>query len=256
MKTLQIALNTYRELVRSKVLYLVLFFAAILLIVATLFGTVTIGDQIMVIKNFGLAATSLFTVIFTLISGSNLLHKELARKTIYNILAKAVERGDFVLGKYLGTLMTACVMTFLMCLGLGFFLMLFGQRFDLTLLQAGVHIAFELIIVCACTIFFSSLVVTPILSGMFAFGVFAVGRCSEDLLYFVKEGNISDNLASILRALYYVLPQLDKLNISDLAVYGQGPSIEYSLVCFVYASCYAGVLLVISNIIFRRREFY
>lgn len=255
MKILYIALNTYRELIRSKVLYLVFFFAAALLAVATLFGTVTVGDQIMVIKNFGLAGISLFTVLFTVISGSNLLQKELTRKTIYNILSKSVERSEFVLGKYLGMLLIALVMTALMGLGLSLFLLCFGEPLQPIIFLACLHIFYELIIVCACTIFFSSLVVTPVLSGMFAFGVFVAGRCSEYLLFFVKEGNISGSLASILKGLYYVLPQLDKLNISNLAVYGQVPSLAYSATCFAYAACYAGVLLILSNIIFARREF-
>jgi Cu-processing system permease protein len=254
-RVLLIALTTFRESVRSRVLYLVAFCAVILVAVAALFGTVTIGDQLQVIKDFGLFSVSLCPVGFAVIAGSALLHKELAKKTVYNILAKPVPRYEFILGKYLGMLATSTLLLMLLGIILSLFVMLFGGAFDASLLQGYLFSFFELVIVCAAAIFFSSCVVTPLLSGLFTFGVFLAGRSTEYLLYFVKEGAVEGLGRSILQALYYALPHLNDLNIANELVYGKTVTLAYTLYAGLYAVGYAGVLLVLAQMIFNKREF-
>jgi len=250
-----IALNTFRESVRSKILYSVLFFAALLIVVSAFFGSVTIGDQVRVIKDFGLFSISLFSVLYAVISGAALLYKELSRKTIYNILAKSVKRWEFVLGKYLGMLITVAVLISLMTLGFLVFLYFFEARFDWLILQASFQIFLELSIVCAFAIFFSCIVVTPLLSGVFTLGVFLAGRSTDYLLFFVKNGTSREPLTSILKGLYVVLPHLDKINISDLVVYDKALELNAVVFSIFYAASYIGCLMILAALIFKKREF-
>ena len=92
MKVLAIALNTAREAVRNKILYSILFFACLVVGIATLLGSFSIGDQMKFAKDFGLMAVSLFGVIIAIVLGVNLLHKELTKRTILNILSKPVAK--------------------------------------------------------------------------------------------------------------------------------------------------------------------
>ncbi len=250
-----IAINTYRESVRSKVLYALFFFAAVLLAISAFFGTVTIGDQIKVIKNFGLFSLTLFSVLYAVIAGAALLHKELTRKTIYNILAKAVERRDFMLGKYFGMLGTVTLMIILMGCALVLFCWPFNAELDLSIGLAVLGIFFQLVIICAVALFFSSIVVTPMLSGAFTFGVFLAGRSTDYLLYFINNGTLSGFSAQILKVTYFLLPHLNWLDQSNAVVHGQTVEAEKILWSLIYSVCYAGVLLVLANFFFKRKEF-
>ncbi len=250
-----IALTTFRESLRSKILYVVFFFGAALVSVASLFGSVTIGDQSRVVKDFGLFAVSLFPIGFAVIAGSALLHKELAKKTIYNILAKPVTRYEFLLGKYLGMLSISTLLLVLMGASLSIFLILFEQRIDPLLFQAYLYSFFELSIICAAAIFFSSVVVTPLLAGLFTFGVFLAGRSTAHLLYFINEGSVADSSAVILKILYWLLPHLDHLVIANVVVYGEKTSFADMVYSLAYSGGYAGVLLVLAQIFFNKREF-
>ena len=252
---LAIAQATFRESIRSKVLYSLLFCAFALVAAATIFGAVTIGDQVKVIKDFGLFAVSLFSVAYAVIGGATLLQKELAKKTIYNILSKSVQRYQFILGKYLGMLATASLLLLLMGGALLIFVGLLEGRLEGLLVQAYFCMFLELAIVCAAAIFFSSIVVTPLLSGLFTFGVFLVGRSTEELLYFVKAGTIKGALAQLLDVLYVLLPNLQQLNISNQIVYGVGASPELLGWGAVYALAYSGILLWLANLFFSRRDF-
>ena len=255
-KTFMIALTTYRELVRSRILFVVIFFAVILVAVSALFGTVTIGDQIKIVKDFGLMSISLCSTAFAMISGTALLNKELSRKTIYNILAKPVERWDFIVGKYLGMLATATLLVVLMSLGLELFLLALEGHFSALVLEAALFIVFELIIICAAAIFFSSIVVTPVLAGLFTFGIFVAGRSCEYLLYFLYHEETQSVFArTLLQLSYLALPHLDRLNISDNAVYGVGVSLAYVVLSLLHAVGYAAAMLVFAHLIFSRRDF-
>lgn len=250
-----IAINTVRELTRSRVLYLVLFFAAALVAACSLFGSVTIGDQSKVIKDFGLFAVSLFSVAFAVIAGSTLLQKELSRKTIYNILAKPVSRAAFLLGKFAGIAATTVMLQLFMSAALGAYLMLFEGRFDLLLVDAVYFQCLETMLISAAVIFFSAIVVTPLLSGMFALGFFLAGRSAEQLLYFLNGNSGSDAAQLLLKALYWALPRFDRLYIANETVHGFGANPQFTLYATVYTLSYSAMLLIAANFVFRRREF-
>lgn len=254
-KIVTIALNTFRESVRSKILYSIMFFALLMVLVSAFFGTVTIGDQVIVIKDFGLMSISLFSVAFAVISGSALLYKELSKKTVYNILAKPVSRAQFVLGKYLGMFVTTAVMAALMGIGLSLFVLLFEGNSDLNLFYGYFYILLELLIVCAAAIFFSSIVVTPMLSGLFTFGVFLAGRSASQMMYFVSPEHPDSLGAMMLKALAWILPRLDMLNVGNDLVYGASISKDHLVWSIVYALGYSGILLILATAIFKRREF-
>lgn len=252
-----IAVTTFRELIRSKVLYVVIFFAIMIIGIAALFGAFTIGDQVVVVKDFGLFSISIFSVAFAVISGASLLHKELSKKTIYNILSKPVHRYEFLLGKYLGILLTVALLIVLMGVGLLAFTFILEQRVDMLLLYAYAGIFLEMVILCAYAIFFSSLVVTPVLGGLFSFGVFLAGRSAEFLLYFVQNNVVTGFGEKILKVIYYALPHLTKLNASHDVVFADTAALTASRLGwgFAYAASYSGIVLVLATIIFKRREF-
>ncbi|MEZ4753011.1 MAG: ABC transporter permease subunit [Bdellovibrionota bacterium] len=250
-----IAINTFRESIRSKILYSLIIFAGVLVLISSLFGSVTIGEQDKVVKDFGLFCISIFTIAYAVISGASMVHKELSKKTIYNILSKAVRRWEFLLGKFLGMFLTLLVMLALMGSALLALSYLLESQNNLLLLQAYFYQALELLIICATVIFFSAIVVTPLLSGLFTFGVFLVGRSISYLLFFVESGEVSGLTAKILKLLNLVLPNLDKLNINDEVVHGYSMTPEHMLWSTVYAVSYAIVLLILAAAIFRKREF-
>lgn len=254
-KVLAITLSTYRELVRSRVLYAVFFFVAALILVASAFGSVTIGDQILVIKDFGLFSISFCNIAFATIAGATLLKKELERKTIYNILAKPVARSEFIIGKFLGIAITIGLTMVLMMAGLQAYLLLFQGQLDSSLWIALYFYFLEVLIICAASMFFSSIVVTPLLSGLFTFGLFLAGRSVEYLLYFVQEGTLSGVAASICKGAYALLPHLSKLQVGNEIVFGLSPPLAYAGWCGLYATSYAGILLLLSVVFFRRKEF-
>ena len=104
-----IALNTYREAVRDRVLFGVLVLAAGVLALTLALAELSLDQQMRVVTDMGLASISLFSVVVAIFLGSSLLYKEIERKTLYVILPKPIARFEFLLGKYFGIVATCAV---------------------------------------------------------------------------------------------------------------------------------------------------
>ncbi len=81
MKVIALALNTFREAIRNKMLYAAVCFAVFTVAASFVFGSVSIGDQTKVVKDFGLFSLSFFGAVISVAAGVNLLNKELQQKT-------------------------------------------------------------------------------------------------------------------------------------------------------------------------------
>jgi ABC-type transport system involved in multi-copper enzyme maturation permease subunit len=251
---LAIALNTYRELIRSKVLYLALFFALLLIALSVFLATVSIGDRIKVIKDFALFAVSLIGIGFSVVSGSLLLSKELQRKTIYNILSKPIARWEFMLGKYLGMLGTSAILIVLMNLAVLLFIWILDNSFDALLLHAALFMLFELAIVTALVMLFSAIVVTPLLVGLFSFGLFLAGR-SVSYINQLAELSSIESTKTLLGIIAKLVPNLEHVSIINSVVYGKAVSVEQLLYAGLYSASYSSACLVLASILFMRRDF-
>jgi len=109
-----IAINTFREAVRDRILYAVLAFGLALLVFTLALAELSLDQQRRIVVDIGLALISLFAVVIAVFLGSSLLYKEIDRKTLYVILPKPIARHEFLVGKYFGIAITAIVFIALM----------------------------------------------------------------------------------------------------------------------------------------------
>src|ERR1017187_8270504 len=116
--TAPVAINTFREAVRDRVLYNLIFFALMMIGAAIIVGQISIGIERLVIINLGLSAISIFGLVMAVFIGVGLVSKEIEKRTLYSLLAKPIRRWEFLVGKYAGLLLTLVVNTLMMTLGL------------------------------------------------------------------------------------------------------------------------------------------
>ena len=124
-----VAINTFREAVRDRVLYNLIFFALAMMAAAVLVGQITIGIERLVIINLGLTAISLIGMVMAIFIGVGLVYKEIEKRTLYSLLAKPIRRWEFLVGKFAGLVLTLAVNAALMTLGLAAALFYVTRRF-------------------------------------------------------------------------------------------------------------------------------
>ena len=250
-----IALNTFREAIRNKILYGVCLFALVLVAVAGFFGSVSVNDQSRVVKDFGIFSLSLAGVISTILTGVSLLNKEVKQKTIHNILSKPVGRSHFLLGKFLG--LTATVSLLIALMGFFFIAVMYfiDGQLDLLLFQAILFILLEVVVLSAVTIFFSACVVETSLAGIFTFAFYLAGR-SLGYLYAFAEGLFGDSkiLNFVFEAISWLLPDLRIYSVGDQIVYGISVTNGQLGTALLYTISYAALALLLGTLFFARRE--
>ncbi|MBI4619765.1 MAG: ABC transporter permease [Desulfobacterales bacterium] len=253
MKIRAIMINTFREAIRDKVLYSLLFFALLMIGGSILLGRLTIGENIKIIKDMGLASISIFGMLIAIFVGIGLVYKEIDKKTIYTVIAKPVHRYQFLLGKYLGLILTLLVEVAIMSFGLLLLVLSYEGHAELSILKAILLIFFELMTITAVAILFSSFS-TPILSGLFTLAVYIVGHLSRDLLAFgAKSENAMIKYSTAF--IYYSLPNLDNFNIKGKIVHQALVSWEYLSFAMLYGVLYISITLLLSMVIFQKRDF-
>jgi ABC-type transport system involved in multi-copper enzyme maturation permease subunit len=261
-----IAVNVFRESVRDKVLYNLVFFAVLLMGASYLIAQLTAGQDVKIIKDLGLAATSVFGLFIAVFIGIQLVSKEVERKSIYGLLSKPIDRYQLVLGKYAGLVLTLAVNLSVMALALygvlAYMAWMIGPEaaqawerpaVDPLMLKALGLTFVELSIVTAIALFFSTFS-TPMLSAAFTFGLFIAGRFSTDLRNFdqVVESGMA---AALARGLYWLLPNLAPFDVRAEVVHGLPVEAGYMAISTAYAAVYIAALLVMSIVVFSRRDF-
>ena len=252
LKIAALALNTFRESIRDRIFYSLLVFAVLMLGFSLVLGNLTIGDEIKIIKDFGLGAISLFGVLIALFVGISLVYKEMEKRTIYVILANPISRSQFVLGKYFGLSLTLLVEVVVMSVCLLALCYFKTGAIAWELFLAILPIWFELQLILAVAVFFSTFV-SPFLSGLFSLAVFIIGHLTLDFKQLVAN---ADNplLKKMASALYYTFPNLESLNYKARVVHGLPIPWQEFLLSLGYATSYILVVLMAGLFIFNARD--
>lgn len=253
MRIRAIAFNTFKEAIRDRVLYLLLFFAAVCILFSRVLALLTVGDRTKIITDVGLASLSLFGALMAILMGTGLVYKEIDKRTIYTLLAKPIQRYQFLLGKYLGLLLTLFVMLVLMTLIFCVLILLHRYPIEGAFFIAILFIFVELCLITAVAMLFSCFS-TPILSTLFSLSFYLIGHISwglETLINKMPQGTAK----TLARLLYILLPDLENFNFKTEVVHHLPIPPKIFLYSSLYGIFYTVFILALAMIIFRRRDF-
>ncbi|HOM73065.1 MAG TPA: hypothetical protein PLP86_12540, partial [Armatimonadota bacterium] len=234
-----------------------------------------------IVKSLGLTIILVSGLIISLTIGITLIPNEVDRRTIYTILSKPVKRYEFVIGKFLGGLLTLSVNIWLM--GIVFIVMLaikaalIGevstgpagfvgdvrpetykvQIFDPSMLLGILMIYFQFFLLSAVVMCFS-VFMTPTVNFFASFAVYLVGSAAPIWASLAADKEKTGLLVrGFYKVIHTIIPNFDYFNISNRLIH---PHHEVrSLPLFVsesiaYALVYVCLLLIIASIVFDSRE--
>lgn len=260
-----VALNTFREAVRNRVLYVLALFAVGLMAFSFVLGELSMHEEVRIIKDLGLFGVSVVGVAIALFLGVNLLSKELDRKTVYFVIPKPLRRWEFLLGKYVGQVLTLAVLVGLMAAILALLVVAQGGSHGVVMVRAEVLVLVELMLLTAVAMLFSSFS-SPYLSAMLTAALWIIGRNRAELLAFATGKKLEGTpLGTVLELVGAVVPDFHALWVSG-AQLGDDPgaavvSVHESFVSWGYVAeasayglLYAAVCLLLAMVLFARRD--
>jgi ABC-type transport system involved in multi-copper enzyme maturation permease subunit len=254
-----IALNTFREAARIRVLYGILVLVLGANLFAVVLGEMSVREETRIARDIGLAGISLFGSLTAIFLGVFLLYTEVQRRTIHAIVSKPIERWEFVVGKYLGMALVLTVLVTLFGLAMAGMLTWQGVGVDTIILRAVVLAWIEVLTVAAIAIFFSSFS-SPFLSGIFALAMWLIGRVTPDIEAATKA--TSGWIRTTARIALEIVPDVHLFSPSGRVVDEVAVSVHREFVSWGYVGLASlhGLgwivgLLALACLLFHRRDF-
>jgi len=210
-------------------------------------------------RDIGLGAITLFGVIISIFVGVNLVYKELDRKTIFSLVPKPVRRYEFILGKFIGMVMTLVVMLSIMGVVLELVLLIQHGGFDGNMVRAFVLLFIEIMVVTAVAVLFSSFT-SPFLSGLFTLGLYIVGTSTPEIRQLLTK--LEEPMRFMFSIVLRVAPDLHLFFVSGSMLDGRHMSVNDTYVDWSYVALaggyglfYSACVLLIASFVFSRRDF-
>ena len=252
-RLLAVAANTFRETVRERILYNLVFFAILMTLSGLLLGQLSIRQDEKIIKDVGLAAMDFFGTLIAVFIGVGLVSKEIERRSLYPLLAKPLSRDELFLGKFAGLAFTLLVNLAVMTAGLYLTLVLTGGPADPLVLAAVYPIYLGLVLVVALAMLFSTLSSSSALASVFTVGVVVAGRFT-DVIRNMRE--VAPGVPPwAIDLAYALLPNFRNFDFKDRVAYGDAVPPDVLLWVTAYGAVYVAAVLAIGLASFRSRDF-
>lgn len=250
---LLVALNGFRESRRNRVTLVVFAFAFVMIFFATLALELTVTTFERVLTDVGLGVMGFISVALTVFLGSGLIPKEIERRTIFMVLAKPISRSSFVVGRLLGNVLTVYFVLGAMALLFAAQIWFQGESVNSSQLVGIFGLALEVIVLSSVCFAFAA-AASQFLTVVATIGLYFVGHMAGDLYRLASRAE-TPWLGAVGKALYYVLPNLERLDFKARATY-QDPTTAAELVSAAgYTIGYAVVMVTIASVLFSRRDF-
>jgi len=254
-----IALNTFREAARIRVLHGIVVIVLFSNLFAIACGKVSIHEEARVARDIGLGGISFFGSLTAIFLGVFLLYTEVQRRTIHAIVSKPIERWEFVVGKYVGMALLLSVLVALFGIAMMLMLVFEGAGVSSAVFKALALAWCEVLTVAAIAIFFSSFS-SPFLSAIFAASMWLLGRITPDIEAAARSS--SDVIQWTTKVALEITPDLHLFSISGRTLEGAAVSVNGDFVSWAYVATAAlhGLgwtvgLLAFAALLFHRRDF-
>jgi len=277
-----IARNTFTELVRQKIFYIILVFALCAIGSSVFMARLTFQEEFQMLKDVCLGAMSVFTSLLAILATANFLPNDLEARTLYNLLSKPVPRFVYLLGKLLGIIVLLALFTLLMSAVFGLVLGLREQSvlpqtraefrdapeelmpalaavkaatFNANLLPGILIIFVKSVLLAALTLFISTFATSSLFTVMIAAAVYFIGHLQSTAReYWLQGVDIKWWTRLIVAFVALLFPDLQSFNLTDDVIAGAPIPLSTFLETFALGWVYTAVYFALSALVFAGRE--
>jgi Cu-processing system permease protein len=245
-----IAVHTFREAMRAQVLYVLAGSGLLLMGGAALLAPIALGQVDRIVLDLGLTGMSLAGLLVLTMLCTTHLAREIERRTTDVLLSKPIRRADYVVGKYLGFVLTLALLVAAETVIL--FLALYTVTGDVLVRPLfGAGMVFVELSMLAALLLLLAAFAGPLVAAFFLISAYVAGHLVLDLHDFAARAE-----QPLLSAIYYVLPNLASIDMRPEVVHGLALDPAQIGLALAHAASYSGCALALAILLFGRREFH
>ena len=248
-----IALNTFRELIRNKLFSLIGVFGATFIILSFLLETLSLGEVKRMIFDFGMSFIEITGVFVVLFIGGQMIYREIEGRTIYLMLSKPISRGSILLGKFFGFAMALAIILGLLSTLLSILLILKDAQLDIIYFLAILGIYIKFLSLLAIILFFSTFV-SPMVAMFVTGGIYFIGHGVSEILAFAARKGMTE-LLYLGKWLALLFPNYSILNLKNIVDTDAPILLSSWLTGYGLQVLYIIVILFLGTLIFSRKSF-
>lgn len=256
-----IAATTVGEAIRRRVLLIILLIGVLFLAIAPGLSVLSARQEVTVLKSMMLGIIQLTSAVIAVVLTVYMIPNEIERRTIYTILSKPVQRWQFLVGKYLGAVLSLGLMMALMATVMILVYMIQKSVYNLgelgPMAKAPALYFVQMSLLASVGIFFSTFV-SPLVNFFLTGGIYLVGSLFSTVFETLSQNPSVPGLAKgAATVINYLLPNFNYYNVQNPII---NPTqvitneTTYYLQATVYGLFYIGILVVGGILVFDRRE--
>lgn len=247
-----ISFNTFKHITQGKVLVNTLFITIALFMVTFVATKFTYGSPQKVALDIGLGLLSISCLIISLSVGVGLISDEIESRTLYVILARAVRRYEFILGKVLGLSLVLLINLLILCGATLLTYMFLGGKMNGLIIWCMGFICLESWLLLFVTVLFS-LITNKVFTVILSIIIWSLGYIASSTLETPFVETIP-YLKEILEVYTFIFPAFYKFNLKDFILYEANLPLDYLLYTLLYFALYSSGLIVITSMIFNKKN--
>jgi Cu-processing system permease protein len=247
-----IATNSFREMVRDKLLYGILIVAALITASSFFLSTISLDQNTRIIQNIGLAAIHFGTAIIAIFITTTSINREFEGRALYILFPKPISRAQYILGKYLGIILllitTLLLLGGLFTLGLTYLNHALFWNCVFSLIASFLEISLLVAIAELFTTF-----TAPLNATLYTLALFIIGHALPTMkLYASKSGTVF--VRHIVDFVYYILPNLEKFSVRHALLYHLHIPVAAIVWALLYWLVYTCLILFLAVQVIKHRE--
>lgn len=258
---------TFKDGIRSRVLYGISFIAFLLfasnLVITSLFAF-ELG-KVMIDVAFAALTLAGLSIIFFL--GINILSQDIHNKTVYMILSRPVNRGQYIIGKF-GGLVLVLITVMIIMGALAMLSFALGSALapgaglprNFSWLSLIATVGFRMIsflIILSIAFFFTIISSSMYLAMLFTFCVYFIGNSIETISKILVKGDFieaSPLYIALVNGIAWVFPNLSAFDLKANIAYGLPYDLNYMIWTGSYGFAYIFLILLVTLAIFKRKD--
>ncbi|MFH1339351.1 MAG: hypothetical protein ABIH40_05870 [Candidatus Omnitrophota bacterium] len=251
-KIASVALLNFKQAIRDRIFLGVIFFFVFFLAFCALLGKLSPGETGKVLRNAGLAGIELSALILVVFSLTFSFYREKDSRML-EIYLSNFSRTAYISGKLGGYLLISVFYLALSAIGYILLLCFYGAFLWQPII--GLYPLFlKLSIIVGFCLVFSCLFSSPVIALLSSLSLYFASETAYPALKVIglEAGEVK---VFLFKCLYYLLPNMNKLDIKSLAIYGRLPELSFFLLISLYSFGYILFLWLIARFIFTRREY-
>lgn len=249
-----IAKNTFVEMIRDRVLYIVLIFSILFMAFCFALGQLSYNEIFRLSVSMGQSGIHLCFSGLTIFLGCSVFYKEIEMKTIYTLLARPVTRDQYLLGKFLGlmSILLVILVGFIACFTI--IELFLGMPLLITSYYSFLGMFLESMVLLSITFLFSCFA-KPFLSITGSLSFFLIGHWVSNLEKLADKKGVTEHFKMISQFISRTFPDLELVNWRDFAVAKSHVGVNELVMSSFLVLLWAMLFFLLSLLIFRKKDF-